>query len=127
MDYRYNTDEKSRDFHKQRKAFIILNGFLEFLPDNSLMSHYEYCTSKGINKDTFNEITRGFYLNGDLVFYKDNFIYDDKLINESLNYLDEISKTLNIKEFNIYFGEIPENDFAYDLYYGIYKNGNIVR
>lgn len=30
MDYRYETKDEARDFHKQRKAFIILNNVLEF-------------------------------------------------------------------------------------------------
>lgn len=51
------------------------------------MSHFEYCQTKGLNKEEFNKITRGYYLNKNLVFYKDNFIYDDDLIEESLKYL----------------------------------------
>lgn len=41
-------------------AFIILNDFLEFLPEGSSMSHYEYCQTKGLNKEEFNKITWGF-------------------------------------------------------------------
>ena len=50
MDYRYETKEEARDFHKQRKAFIILTDALEFLPEGSSMSHFEYCKSKGLVK-----------------------------------------------------------------------------
>ena len=123
MDYRYETKDEARDFHKQRKAFIILNGVLEFLPEGSTMSHYEYCQSKGLSKDKFNKITRGFYLNGNLIFYKDNFIYDDDLIKESLTHVNEIASILKLDEFNIYFGQLPENNFAPDYYYGKYING----
>ena len=123
MDYRYETKDEARDFHKQRKAFIILNGVLEFLPEGSTMSHYEYCQSKGLSKDEFNKITRGFYLNGNLIFYKDNFIYDDDLIKESLTHVNEIASILKLEEFNIYFGQLPENNFAPDYYYGKYING----
>ena len=125
MDYRYETKDEARDFHKQRKAFIILNGVLEFLPEGSTMSHYEYCQSKGLSKDEFNKITRGFYLNGNLIFYKDNFIYDDDLIKESLTHVNEIASILKLDEFNIYFGQLPENNFAPDFYYGKYINSNI--
>ena len=38
MDYRYETKDEARDFHKQRKAFIILYGKLEFLPEGSRKS-----------------------------------------------------------------------------------------
>ena len=35
MDYRYETKNEARDFHKQRRAFIILDNILEFLPKGS--------------------------------------------------------------------------------------------
>ncbi len=127
IDYRYETKNEARDFHKQRKAFIILNGVLEFLPEGSAMSHFEYCQSKGLDKKSFNEITRGYYLNGNLVFYKDNFIFDDNLINEALKYLEEISSIVSSNEFEIYFGQLPKQDFALDYYYGKYCNGTILR
>lgn len=125
MDYRYETKNEARDFHKQRKAFIILNKKIDFLPEGSGMSHFEYCQIKGIDKEEFNKITRGYYLDGKVVFYKDNFIYDNELINEALLYLDEISKKIIQTEFDIYFGQIPNENFALDYHYGRYKNGKI--
>ena len=127
MDYRYETKNEARDFHKQRRAFIILNHTLEFLPEGSAMSHFEYCESKGLDKEAFNKITRGFYLNGSAVFYKDNFIYDKEVIEESLQHMDEISEIVGTKEFEIYFGELPNEGFAYDYHYGKYENGQIVK
>ena len=127
MDYRYETNDDKRIFHKSRKAFIIIDNKLEFLPDGSDMSHYEYCNQKGIDKDYFNQLIRGFYLNGNLVFYKDNFIYDSILISDSLKYLNEISTKLSINTFNIYFGVLPDEDFKLDFYYGKYCNGDILK
>ena len=127
MDYRYETKNEARDFHKQRKAFIILNGVLEFLPEGSAMSHYEYCQTKGIDKETFNTITRGFYLNGNTIFYKDNFIYDDELIKEALEHVNEIAEKVNEKNFEIYFGTLPDKGFAYDYHYGKYENGKVTK
>lgn len=74
----------------------------------------------------FNNITRGYYLNGKVAFYKDNFIYDENVINESLNYIDEIAKKLGKTEFKIYFGLLLEENFALDFYYGKYLNGRII-
>ncbi len=125
MDYRYETKSEARDFHKQRQAFIILNNKIEFLPDGSSMSHFEYCQTKGMSKEDFNKITRGYFLAGKVVFYKDNFIYDDELINEALSYLDEISQKIKQTEFDIYFGQLPNQNFALDYYYGKYKDGII--
>lgn len=127
MDYRYETKDEARDFHRQRKAFIILNNKLEFLPDGSAMSHFEYCQTKGVDKENFNKITRGYYLNGNLVFYKDNFIYDDNLINEALKYLKEISLKILTDEFEIYFGLLLDKNFALDFHYGKYSYGHILK
>ena len=127
MDYRYETKDEARDFHKQRKAFIILEGELKFLPEGSSMSHYEYCQTKGLSKEEFNKITRGYYLNGNAVFYKDNFIYDDEVIANSLKVVDEISKIIGADEFEIYFGQLPEQGFALDYHYGKYVNGTITK
>ena len=38
MDYRYETKNEVRDFYKQRKAFLILNDELEFLPEGRFQS-----------------------------------------------------------------------------------------
>lgn len=127
MDYRYDTKEEVRDFHRQRKAFIILNNVLEFLPDGSSMSHFEYCQTRGLDKEKFNKITRGFYLNDKVIFYKDNFIFDDDVINEALNYLDEIAIKVSSSGFEIHFGELPEENFAPAFYYGKYSNGIVIK
>lgn len=127
MDYRYETKNEARNFHKQRRAFIIISGNLEFLPEGSDMSHFEYCETKGLSKDDFNKITRGYYLSGNVVFYKDNFIFDDEVIENALNVVDEISKKINIDEFEIYFGQLPEQGFALDYHYGKYVNGIIIK
>ncbi len=127
MDYRYEMKNEARDFHKRRIAFIILNNIIEFLPKGSSMSHFEYCKLKGMNKEEFNKITRGFYLNKEIVFYKDNFIYDDDVIKEALEHINELAKFLDAEEFEIYFGEIPEKGFANNYHYGRYENGNIIK
>ena len=127
MDYRYETKDEARDFHKQRKALIIINGELEFLPNGSSMSHFEYCETKGLSKEEFNKITRGYYLGGNVVFYKDNFIFDDEVIENGLKVVDDISKRINVEEFEIYFGQLPEQGFALDYHYGKYVNGAIIK
>ena len=127
MDYRYDTNDSARDFHKERKTFIIYNNEIEFLPEGSAMSHFEYCQTKGLDKNTFNKITRGYYLNDKVVFYKDNFIYDDNVINESLNFLEQIASKVYLNEFEIYFGQLPEENFALDFHYGKYSNGVILK
>lgn len=127
MDYRYQTKQEARAFHKDRRAFIIYNNILEFLPEKSELSHYEYCKIKGICKEEFNNLTRGYFLNGNLVFYKDNFIYDSELIRNALEYVNEIASSINETEFNIYFGQIPEQNFKLDFFYGTFKDQKIFK
>ena len=62
-----------------------------------------------------------------MVFYKDNFIYDDNVIFEALQFLNEISKKTHSEEFDIYFGQLPEQGFALDYYYGRYVKGNVIK
>lgn len=127
MDYRYETKPEAREFHAKRKALIIHNEMIDFLPDNSAMSHFEYCQTKGITRDEFNQIIRGYYLDNNLVFYKDNFIYDKDLIEKSLCFVDSIAEMLSIDNFNIYFGLLVEENFKFDLLYGKYEHGVIVK
>ncbi len=126
MDYRYETKDEARDFHKQRRSFVILNGEVKYIPEGSDMSHFEYCSSIGLDKETFNKLTRGYYLNGFIAFYKDNFIYDDGVIEEALTHINEIAEYLGIDNFDIYFGQLPEENFKLDFYYGKYENNNII-
>ena len=56
MDYRYETKDEAREFHRKRKAFVIYNKNIEFLPDGSEMSHFESCKTKGLSKEEFNAL-----------------------------------------------------------------------
>jgi hypothetical protein len=91
------------------------------------MSHFEYCSTKGLSKEEFNKITRGYYLNKNTIFYKDNFIYDEKVIEEALQVVGEIAEKIQQNEFDIYFGQLPDQNFALDYHYGKYKDGDIIR
>ena len=126
MDFRYETKDKARDFHKRRIAFIIIDNNIHFIK-NSGMSHWEVCERMNISKEIFNKLTRGFYLNGDIVFYKDNFIYDENVIEEGIKYLDIIKKECRIDKANIYFGLIIDKEkeiWPFDYYYGIIDEEN---
>ena len=110
MDFRFQTLDGAREFHRRRTAFVILDGEVIFLPKVSGQSHYEFC------KD---------YLDGNLVFYKDNFIYDEELICEALEYLGEIVDSIDVSRVRIYFGQVPEENFRLDFYYGDF-DGNVL-
>ena len=90
-DFRYVTKDESRDFHK-KKAFVVYKNEVHFIEKGSDMSHWKFCQKyfPNMTKNEFKKITRGYYLNSELVFYKDNFYYDENVIKEALNYITEI-------------------------------------
>ena len=51
----------------------------------------------------------------------------EELINEAMEYIDEIAEKIFLKEFEIYFGQLPEENFALDYHYGKYKDGDIIK
>lgn len=126
MDFRYETKKGVRDFHKQRIAFVILNNEIYFIR-NSEMSHWEYCQSINVTKEVFDSLTRGYYLNGNIVFYKDNFTYDNNVIAEGLKYLVRIKEECHIDKANIYFGLIVDKTkkiWPFDYHYGLIDEKN---
>ena len=131
VDYRYVTKDESREFHKRRRAFVIFEDKVYLIDKNSEMSHWEFCQNMlNITKEQFVEITRGYYLNEDLVFYKDNFSYDDKVIREALNHVVEIKEKLNIDYAKINFGlkaGKPGEIWQIDCFYGELLSNNEVK
>ena len=105
----------------------ILKGSIDYIKEASSERIPIVLLRKDYSKETFNKITRGYYLNGRLVFYKDNFIYDDALIVEAIKHLGEIIEVLQIDNFNIYFGVLPEDNFAPDFFFGKYEEGSLIK
>lgn len=126
MDYRYETNDESRDFHKRRTAFIVIDKKIYYIK-NSGMSHWEFCQKRNIPKEEFNKLTRGYYIDGNIVFYKGNFTYDQDLIEDALKYILKIKEDCNLPKMKIYFGlVIPKKDeqWKYDYYYGEISDDN---
>lgn len=82
----------------QKERRSIYNNELLFIEQGNSMSHWEFCLNKlNLTKDNFNKLTRGYYLNGDIVFYKNNFAYDEGVIKEEIKYINQIKKALKMK------------------------------
>ena len=130
VDFRYVTKDDARDFHRRRRAFVIYKDELSFIEEGCAMSHSEFCSTKfNIEKDEFNKLTRGYYIDGNLVFYKDNFIYDEGVIEEALKYVHKIKDYLKVDKMKIYFGQIigkTSDDWKYDYYYGDLVDNEII-
>lgn len=116
------------DFHKNRIAFLVLNGKVNLLK-NSTMSHLEWFKSLGGKSEGFNEIIRGYFFGDNLVFYKGNFEYDDKFIENVKNICKQVCDSINLKNCKIYCGLVQiKNErgfFPPDKFIGELKNGNL--
>ena len=99
-----SSSDKTRDFHKNRIAFIIYNNMVYYMKD-TVLSHWEFAQTLGIEKEIFDNLCRGYYLEGKLIFYKGNFEYDVELINYAKCYFEEIKRELKLEKVNVYFGQ----------------------
>lgn len=68
------------------------------------MTHYEWAQSLGLPMNCFDEITRGFVNDGFIVFYKGNFDYDDKIIEDANTYAGGIAKYCKLTSVKVYVG-----------------------
>lgn len=92
-----------QEFHKSRVAFMIVENKIIYL-ENSTMSHIEWYLSLGYKKEEFDNVVRGYYRNGEIVFYKADFIYDDEVIEKAKKVNNDIKKYVNDKNANVYVG-----------------------
>ena len=72
-------NELEKKFHTSRVAFMYINDEILYL-ENSSMGHIDWYKSLGYDENNFNNIVRGYYKNGRIIFYKGDFIYDDETI-----------------------------------------------
>ena len=92
-----------QEFHKSRIAFMLIENKIIYL-ENSSMSHLEWYLSLGYEKEEFKNIIRGYYKEGKIVFYKDDFTYDNEVIEIAKKINDEIKKYANDKNAEVYVG-----------------------
>ena len=107
---------------KSKSSFIILKDNLLFLKD-STQSHLQWAMSLGIDESEFNALTRGYVLDGNIIFYKGNFDYDELVIKDANRYAKEIQKECSLINAKVYvgleIGEIgsiyPPKQYLFDL------------
>lgn len=103
-----NEEKRTRDFHKSRTAFLIVDGEIKILKESG-MSHFEWARSIGINETEFNNIVRGYILDNTMVFYKGDFEYDDEVINASRKYGSVLKKVCSLNGvYKVYCGVIKK-------------------
>ena len=65
--------------------FMIFNNEVKYLND-SKMDHREWFLSLGGKEEDYPNLIRGFISNGKIVFYKNNFSYDEEVIKTAKRY-----------------------------------------
>ena len=91
-----------KEFHKSRVAFLILNGEIHYLRNNE-MSHTEWYDTLDSNED-FSEITRGYVLNNNIVYYFGDFEYDGRTIEVAKKTHQKIAADNGLCEYSVYCG-----------------------
>ena len=101
------TFNDDKDFHKERIAFMIVNDIPIYLK-NSPLSHTQRAEELGISKEKFTTLTRGYYFNGNLVFYHRDWSFDEKTIADAKTYSKQIMEDNNISQAKVYCGVIKQ-------------------
>lgn len=93
-----------RDFHKSRRAFMIIGDDIHFLED-STMSHFDWAKTLGIGEAQFEKLVRGFFIDGRAVFYKGRFVYDDECISAAKKFGKRVKEYCNVKTLDVWCGQ----------------------
>ena len=89
---------------ENKVLFMILDNQVVYL-QNSNMDHREWYVSLGRNPDDFDNVIRGFVMDGKIVFFKGiNFNYDQEVINAATKVAPSIRITLQNPNLEVYCG-----------------------
>ncbi len=94
-----------KEFYQSGIAFIIYQGHIFYLK-NSFLSHEEWCSALGINKDLYMKLVRGYIKNNEIVFYQGNFKYNEEVINICIDTYKQIAFDNNLRDYSVYCGVI---------------------
>ena len=97
--------EFAEDFHKKRIAFLIVDGKLLLLK-NQKLSHFEWARSIGVSEEEFNNLTRGYVLDGKIVFYKGNFDFDEQVVKDAEDFAEVIKAECGLSFAGVYAGVV---------------------
>lgn len=82
---------------------MIINNEVIYLRDSG-MSHLEWYLSLGLPKGKFDQIIRGYYKDGKIIFYKGDFLYDDEVIETAKFYGNFIREEVRDNDASIFAG-----------------------
>ncbi len=94
---------------EERILFIVFDGEVKFIK-TSTMDHKEWFLSLGGNIDDYDNVIRGYVLEGMLCFFKANLNYDDEVIKFATKYGLKMKNQLNMPDLKICCGIEPGHD-----------------
>ena len=94
-----------------RILFIVLNGEIKFL-QNSAMDHREWYQSLGGSMEEYENVIRGYIMDGMIIFFKANLNYDDEVITFASKMGLKMREQLNQPDLKICCGIDPGHDGA---------------
>ena len=84
--------------------FMIVDNEVKYLADTK-MDHREWYLSLGYDNNNFDNIVRGYIIEGKIVFFKGmNFNYDEEVIKEAKKYASGMRLTLNNPQLEVWCG-----------------------
>ena len=93
----------------ERIMFIVYDGEVKFIK-SSTMDHREWFLSLGGNMDDYDNVIRGYVLEGMLFFFKANLNYDDEVISFATKMGLRMKQQLNMPDLKICCGIEPGHD-----------------
>lgn len=98
-----------------RDMFMIIDGKVKYL-SSDIMDHRDWYRSLGLNESAFDDVVRGYLLDGKLIFFKgSNFNYDGKVIDAARKYGITMKNDYNNQDLKICCGiTINPNDGKYE-------------
>ncbi len=91
--------------------FMILHDKVLYL-ENSDMDHKEWYESLGEDSNLFDDVVRGYIIDGKIIFFKAFFNYDDEVIKAAKTHALDIRKKCNNDELGVYCGVLPGGGYG---------------
>ena len=98
-----------------RDMFMIIDDNVKYL-SSDIMDHRDWYRSLGLNESAFDDVVRGYLLDGKLIFFKgSNFNYDGNVIDAARKYGITMKNDYNNQDLKICCGiTINPNDGKYE-------------
>ena len=95
-----------------RILFMIVDGEVKYLT-NSDMDHREWYLSLGYDNNNFDNVVRGYVIEGKIVFFKGmNFNYDEEVIKEAKKHAHSMRLALNNPSLEVWCGIVINSQGA---------------